>query len=191
MNGATCFLTAQPTCFRISGVPRDWTKNDLLDALRTTDESITDKKYQLTLHPACSGPTQTALLRLDTYTEYFGSFERNTEKYVYVSRADDSSEVHLRVDNHFYDLTPLNTPRGEIVAELVLPLSDLCLNVKIIIVWWQLLVLQATLSDLGEVVLLGKCGSRTYCLMTLRGSASCHTGIIAALLETIERRAGY
>jgi hypothetical protein len=191
MHGATCFPTAQPTCFRISGVPRDWSKNDLLDALRTTDKSITDKTYQLALHPACSSSTQTALLSLDTCTEYFSSLERNTEKYVFVSRADDSSKVQLRVDNHFYDLTPLNTPRGEIVAELVLPLSDLGLNVKVIVVWWQLLVSQATRSDPGEVVLLGKCGSRTYCLMTLRGSASCHTGITATLLETIGRRAGY
>ena len=173
--------TVQSTCFRISGVPQDWSKSDLLDALRTIDKSIPDKKHQLALHPACSGTTQIAILSLDTRTECFGSLQPNTEKYISIPCADGSLGVRLCVDNHFYDLTPLNTPRGKIVAELVLPLSDLGLNVKIIVVWWQLLVLQATHSDLGEVVLLGKCGSRTYYLMTLRGSASCHTGITAAL----------
>jgi hypothetical protein len=73
-------------------------------------------EYQLSLYPACNGSTQTALLNLNTSTEYFQQLK--PDDFNYVSTAGG---VDLVIDSHFYDLTPLNSPRDEVVAELVLP----------------------------------------------------------------------
>jgi hypothetical protein len=99
-----------PMCFRIANVPSTWSKERLITALLTVDPSL-DKTSQLSLYPACCGSTQTALLNLATCTEYFQIIKLN--KYNYVNTSDGT----LVIDSHFYDLTPLNNPNGEIVAE--------------------------------------------------------------------------
>ncbi|MDX6610812.1 MAG: hypothetical protein QOF85_2829, partial [Solirubrobacterales bacterium] len=53
--------TPGPKCFRISGVPQDWSEVELIDALRATDWFVNDNSYQLSIYPACYGFTQTAL----------------------------------------------------------------------------------------------------------------------------------
>jgi hypothetical protein len=95
-------------------VPLGWGKEMLLNTLYTIDPSLKTRKVQLSLFPACSGPTQTALLNLDNITEYFQHVKSNAFKYELM--ADGS---YLAIDTHFYDLSPLNTPEGEIFAELV------------------------------------------------------------------------
>jgi hypothetical protein len=97
-------------CFRIANVPCTWSKERLITALLTVDPSL-DKTSQLSLYPACCGTTQTALLNQATCTEYFQTLKPN--KYNYVKTSDGI----LVIDSHFYDLTPLNNPKGEIVAE--------------------------------------------------------------------------
>ena len=104
-------------CFRISGIPQDWKADDLLSALQTIDPDFRNQKSQLSLYPACCGSSQTALLELDP-TRYFQGLGPNESTYKCVSAASKTEAV-LTIDSHFYDLTPLNTPDKQIIAELV------------------------------------------------------------------------
>ncbi|KAF8540748.1 hypothetical protein BDD12DRAFT_804253 [Trichophaea hybrida] len=108
--------TYQPIYFQISKVPLDWSEDDLRDALESIDSSSTDQTARLSLYPTCSGPTQTALLNLDTCSEYFRNLNPNDSKYVQTSLVG-KAEVILALDSHFYDLTPLNTPGDKVVAD--------------------------------------------------------------------------
>jgi hypothetical protein len=91
---------AAPKCFRIANVPLTWSKKNVYRVLHNADRSLKDHKHQLSLFPACSGATQTALLNFEICTKFFR---------------------RILLNRHFHDLTPLNTPEGKIVAELVLP----------------------------------------------------------------------
>ena len=104
-------------CFRISGIPQDWKEDDLRGALQTIDPDLRNQKSQLSLYPACCGSSQTALLELDP-TKYFQSLGPNESTYKHVFPASKTDAV-LTIDSHFYDLTPLNTPDKQIIAELV------------------------------------------------------------------------
>ena len=103
-------------CFRISGIPQDWKEDDLLRALQNIDPDFRNQKSQLSLYPACCGSSQTALLELYP-TKYFQSLGPNESTYKRVSPAGKTEAV-LTIDSHFYDLTPLNTPDKQIIAEL-------------------------------------------------------------------------
>jgi hypothetical protein len=109
-------IATRTKCFRISGVPQDWKEDDLLGAFQNIDPDLQNQEPQLSLYPACCGSSQTALLELDT-TEYFQSLGPN-ESYERVSLASKTEAV-LTIDSHFYDLTPLNTPDKQIIAEFV------------------------------------------------------------------------
>ena len=102
-------------CFRISGIPQDWKEDDLLGALQSIDPDLQNQKLQLSLHPACYGSSQTALLESNT-TKYFQSLGPN-ESYKRVS-PPSKTEADLTIDSDFYGLTPLNTPDKQIIAEL-------------------------------------------------------------------------
>jgi hypothetical protein len=120
-----CFRTKY---FRISGIPQDWKEDDLLGALQTIDPDLRNQKSQLSLYPACSGSSQTALLEL-VPTKYFQSLGPN-ESYERVIPASGTEVVILTIDSHFNGLTPLNTPDKQIIAELVAScLSKLNLDV--------------------------------------------------------------
>jgi hypothetical protein len=103
--------------FRISGIPQDWKEDDLLGALQTIDPDLRNQKSQLSLYPACSDSSQTALLELDP-TKYFQSVGPNESTYER-SFPVGKTEAVLSIDSHFYGLTPLNTPDKQIIAELV------------------------------------------------------------------------
>jgi hypothetical protein len=109
--------SSRTKCFRISGIPQDWKGDDLLGALQTIDLDLRNQKPQLSLYPACSGSSQTALLELDP-TKYFQSLGSN-ESYERVIPASKTEAVFLTIDSHFNGLTPLNTPDKQIIAELV------------------------------------------------------------------------
>jgi hypothetical protein len=100
-----------PKCFRIANVPSDWSTAQLVHALRTID-SFLEQNLELSLYPACCGPTQTALLNLSTCTRYFQDLKPNEFNYVKTLEG-----ILLVIDSHFYNLTPLNTPEGYIIAE--------------------------------------------------------------------------
>ena len=97
-------------CFRISSVPRTWKKRELLKVLKSSNDSLdlTTGQYQLSLYPACSGSSQTALLSIPGN---LWNLERHGRKLIVMEHSD------LVMDRHFYGLTPLNNPGGEIVAE--------------------------------------------------------------------------
>jgi len=105
--------TALSICVRISGVPLNWNENDLFDVLEAIDPSLTHTQRP-SLYPACSDSTQTALLNLDYCPEYF-----QHAKYHQVPESTSRTAAHLAIDSNFYNLTPLNIPEGEIIAELV------------------------------------------------------------------------
>ena len=101
-----------PMCFRISNVPRAWSEDELLQAFRISNDSLdlATSQYRLSLYPACSGSSQTALLNLRCPGN---SWDLEPK----MDRLIDIGGSHLVMDRHFYGLTPLNTPKGEIVAE--------------------------------------------------------------------------
>jgi hypothetical protein len=109
--------SSRTKCFRISGIPKDWEEDDLLGALQTIDPDLRNQKSQLSLYPACCGSSLTALFELDP-TKYFQSLGPNESTYKRVYPASKTETV-LTIDSHFYDLTPLNTPDKQIIAEFV------------------------------------------------------------------------
>ncbi|KAF8538592.1 hypothetical protein BDD12DRAFT_884762 [Trichophaea hybrida] len=106
-----------PKCFRISNVPSTWSKDDLLNSLKEIDpslERISSNEYQLSLFPACHGSSKTAILNFETCTKYFQKLKTDDFNY---QRTSDGS--FLVIDSHFHDLTPLSSPEGKIVADVV------------------------------------------------------------------------
>ena len=133
---AIATLSSRTKCFRVSGIPQDWEEDDLLGALQTIDPDLRRQEgLQLSLYPACCGSSQTALLELDT-TEYFQSLGPNESTYKRAFPAGRTEAV-LTIDSHLYDLTPLNTPDEQIIAELVatcLPKRNSDANTRLIAV---------------------------------------------------------
>ncbi|KAA8911998.1 hypothetical protein FN846DRAFT_358793 [Sphaerosporella brunnea] len=109
---------SKPKCIRILGIPKDWSETDLLDALETSEWSLKDTKHDISLYPACCGDNLTALLSLESHAGIFERLKPHDVTYVPVTAAS-GSETILTIDSRFYDLTPLNTPKGEIIADVV------------------------------------------------------------------------
>jgi hypothetical protein len=103
----------RPKYIRISGLPSSWSENDLFDALHTIDPSLTHQNCRSSLFPGCSGFTQIAVLNLDSGTEHL---ERH--KHLKVPEPANRTVV-LTIDSDFCNLTPLNVPEREIMAESV------------------------------------------------------------------------
>ncbi|KAF8530881.1 hypothetical protein BDD12DRAFT_914734 [Trichophaea hybrida] len=104
----------RPKCFRISGLPLSWSENDLFDALHDNDPSLTRQSYRPSLYPACFGSKQTALLYLDPSTEHLHS-----HNHLQVSESASRTATVLTIDSDFHNLTPLNDPKGDIVADVI------------------------------------------------------------------------
>jgi predicted Zn-ribbon and HTH transcriptional regulator len=102
-------------CFRIANIPSTWNQDDLLNSLKKIDPSLDSNGYELSLFPACQGSSQTALLNFDRCTECFQRLKPNDFNNVKVSNGPGM--VWLTIDCHFYDLTPLNSPGEEVIAE--------------------------------------------------------------------------
>jgi len=103
-----------PKCFRIANIPPDWKEDTLLATLETIDPCLEDHNPQLSLYPCLdSTQTQTALLNLGTCTKYFHGLKPNDFNHVH------TTDNNIVIDSYFYGLTPLNSPEGKIVAELV------------------------------------------------------------------------
>jgi hypothetical protein len=106
--------------FRISGIPVGWTELDVVVALKALEPTIVDDDQhpRLFLYPACAGLTQTGLLKLENCLELRERIKSDKIK-LEISVAGESAIVDI--DCHFYDLTPLNTPGNEIIAEYIAP----------------------------------------------------------------------
>jgi len=110
----------QLKCFRISGVPLEWSDHDLLSALRSLDQSLehlTTSNVRISLYRACYGSSQTALLNLTKCPEHFQHIKQDVDSCVLPYGRGSSKEIDLLIDSHFYGFTPLNTPEGEPIAE--------------------------------------------------------------------------
>jgi len=112
----TCVGNPGPKCFRIANVPQFWDEGMLLAALKNIDPFLEGINLQLSLYPACCGTTQTALFHLHTCTSYFQLLKRDEDNDV-----STTGGVVLVIDSHFHNLTPLNLPGDDVVAEFVLP----------------------------------------------------------------------
>jgi hypothetical protein len=104
------------TFIRISGVPQDWTDEDVLNGLLAVKPPciLQGQVSKLTLYPDCSGTRQTGHLSLDKCT---GLIEYNKPGGITVEIAKEDSRETIVLDSHFHDLTPLNTPENDILAE--------------------------------------------------------------------------
>jgi hypothetical protein len=110
--------TTEKYIFRISGIPLNWTEDDVLDALKSVDatRTLAIQKCHVALYPACYGSFQTGLLNTDSSLQQFSAIDEDGDGVVLELSTQDI--VHdLFIDRHFYDLTPLNTPRNDVFAE--------------------------------------------------------------------------
>jgi len=110
--------TQSTTCFRISNVPEEWSKEKLLQILEQLEgpNSSDHPTGRLWLYPACCDSSQTALWSC-TQSRALHDLGLEKKKYIPLEEEDDD----LVIDRHFYGLTPLNTPDPEngIVADIV------------------------------------------------------------------------
>jgi hypothetical protein len=106
---------SKPVCIRINAIPEDWTEHDIRGALQNEVDNFDTQKPKLSLFPACSGRSQTALLNLGAPSGFF--LELKGEKHLELRTAEKDDFVSI--DNNFSDLTPLNDPGNEIFAEFV------------------------------------------------------------------------
>jgi hypothetical protein len=102
--------------FRISGIPVGWTELDVVGSLETLEPTIidADQHPRVFLYPACAGLTQTGLVKLENCLELRERIKSDQIK-LEISVAGES--VIVDIGCHFYDLTPLNTPGNELIAE--------------------------------------------------------------------------
>jgi hypothetical protein len=105
-----------PTFIRISGVPQDWTEEDVLKGLLAVRPACTlqGQVSKMSLYPACCGTGQTGLLNIGKCT---GLFENIKAGQITCEIANQDSIATVVIDSHFGDLTPLNTPENDILAE--------------------------------------------------------------------------
>jgi len=110
----------RPTCFRISGIPSDWSTSHLKQKLQVIDPELNFSDVDLSgPFPSCCDSTHMALLHFDNCTAYFQRFKRNDETLVVIREDMPERKVRLIIDKHFYDLTPMNYPDEPIITELV------------------------------------------------------------------------
>jgi hypothetical protein len=102
--------------FRISGIPTEWTDVGVIDALKSPAHAVIhDGQYpRLSLYPACTGSTQTGLLKLENCVEFL---EKIKSDKIQLELSLEGKDATVDIDVDFYDLTPLNTPGNEHIAE--------------------------------------------------------------------------
>jgi hypothetical protein len=102
--------------FRISGIPAKWTAVSVVGALKSLEPTIIDdhQNPHLSLYPACSGFTQTGLLKLENCIGLLETTKLNNIR-LELEVKEESAYVHI--DGHFCGLTPLNTPDNEYIVE--------------------------------------------------------------------------
>ncbi|KAI5836934.1 hypothetical protein DFP73DRAFT_620676 [Morchella snyderi] len=116
-------LPKRPICWRIGGIPLEWSRDDLVKHLQAFDESLQKlEEHWLSLFPAYSGNTQTALLNLELPLQYFQNLNSDETTAItirHLSKEGEQIEVDLSIDCHFHGLTPVNTPTGDNIIDVV------------------------------------------------------------------------
>jgi hypothetical protein len=72
------------------------------------------------LYPACFSRTKTAILKTTVNSSHHDLLPSNGLRTIPIDNKCSPDNFVLSIDTDFYDLTPLNNPLGEVVAELVL-----------------------------------------------------------------------
>lgn len=102
-------------------MPQSWDKNQLLSCLRKSDESLRDLDARnLSLYPGCSGLRKTALLIMNGVPTFFLPLETNSKNEIFISAVEDEDDekgFKLGIDCDLYNLTPLNKPGEDVIAE--------------------------------------------------------------------------
>ncbi|KAI1416951.1 hypothetical protein F5Y13DRAFT_153431 [Hypoxylon sp. FL1857] len=110
-------------CWRIGNVPSSWTEAVLGKHLQEIDASRELKLVWLSLFPALTGNTQTAVLRLSEDAPGFfrdlNPYDSHPFKISTGSEVEAEEEVDLNIDCHFHGLTPLNTPKGDDIIDVI------------------------------------------------------------------------
>jgi hypothetical protein len=101
---------------RISGIPVGWTKVGVVGALKSLEPTVIhgDQHLGLSRYPSCAGLTQTGRLKLENRLELL---EKLQSRQITLELSVGSESAIVDIDCHFYDLTPLNTPGNELIAE--------------------------------------------------------------------------
>jgi hypothetical protein len=105
-----------PEFVRISAIPQDWTKEDVLNGLQAVAPTgiLQVQGSNLTLYPSWCGARQTGLLELGKCTELF----ENTKSGEITWGIEKQYQPATVVINSYFDgLTPLNTPENGILAK--------------------------------------------------------------------------
>ncbi|TGZ77075.1 hypothetical protein EX30DRAFT_212551 [Ascodesmis nigricans] len=111
--------TAEPKiqkCYRLSTIPADWTPQVVLDALTLElGEEIMSSQPQLSLYPSLDGTSQICILKV---TNTNGVLNKLVPKNATTQRIHLNT-VKIILDTDFLGLTPLNSPTGKPVADII------------------------------------------------------------------------
>ena len=107
-----------PTYFRVSNIPSAWNEGDLLKWTQNLDPSWKSDECRISLYPSYHGTGQTALLNTKHCPAGFADIGCGKAKTIKVKDEASDKELILFIDYDFYNLTPLNKPKGDIIAEL-------------------------------------------------------------------------
>jgi hypothetical protein len=102
--------------FRISRIPTGWTEVSVVGGLKSLEPTRIhdDESPCLSLFQACNDSTQTGILKLENYLELLETTKSDT---VQLELSVEGESVCIDIDDHFFDLTPLNTPGNEYTVE--------------------------------------------------------------------------
>jgi hypothetical protein len=105
---------------RVSGIPRSWNRNVVQAALKACelapkadDDSFSDSLH---LFDACYGTGQVALCEVDSSAPIVQQISSRNGLYRRITLSG-VERAQLKFDTRFYDMTPLNSPQGDVVAE--------------------------------------------------------------------------
>ncbi len=111
-----------PKSLRITGIPTSWSKEKLLDTLcrgpSSFSSSLNGDSF-VALYPGCYHSSQTAILTLESCPDFMERMGLGDTRSIKINDESVGEIVWLSTDYDFYDLTPLNKPEGDIIAEFV------------------------------------------------------------------------
>lgn len=108
-----------PICYRVTNIPKTWSESHVQESLCYLDalafSTSPTNPVNIGLFPSLFGETKTAIVT--TMQEACSGSSPRSFK---VSDPTNNGDVvHLTIDSAFFGLTPLNTPKQDVVADIV------------------------------------------------------------------------